>query len=345
MLKANTFLSKNIFLTPFSSGLGFCVNLGSAIGWGIDIYKSVDVTLMSVITNIWFITFIISIIVTSVLIRMRQQIKRIIELEKNDIALTTENKFIREQNQKLELEHKTFEEYINNMLNDIERLKNANEIPFFKGKYSMNLTHIQDNISKLINNNLKITLMSVHNIIANSSSQRRDSEALMHIEGVTMEDSSFFRFMLTGESNTEASKMNVKAKDILLNCNMHIEIAEHGYNGTVKEFVLYYNDVKKKGETFCFEISWKWPKMLDIKEDFIAGSNFLSKNVGKLRLSLLRNRDQKFKTVAIYKYSVYMKTPEPITIVNIDPAKSIFTYEINNPSDNTEYLMYYNDEN
>lgn len=241
------------------------------------------------------------------------------------------------------LKNKSLEKQIREAMERISRLERANKIPTFKDRYSMVYTHKKDELSKLINNRVRISLMEFTNKICGGDSDQRDSEVKMLLTGTLLEDSYNFRFVITGEFYVSADDIHIKAIDLITNKDLKVNCVDHGCNNEVKEFyVPYGEEMKKKDDTFAIEVSWIWPKMLNLKQDFITLPNFYSNNVDKIRLKFMKNAKQSFDFVSMYKYEITMESPLFLMNKTVEGEHNDwFIFEQTNPDNNTDYIMYY----
>ena len=306
-MKLKAYISPSLSIVSGISGMISIYNFVIEI-----IAKGSQISFSSIITSTWFIISIIMIIIF--------------------IGFTHSWK-----------KNKQLENEIKEAMIRIKQLEQANKIPIFKNKFSLAFTHKKDELSRFINNNVAISLMEIANTTFGiKKNNRKDSKVVMRISGNILKDSYYFKFMIAGERYVAKEKLGIKAIDIHNNKKeLPIDIEDYGSNGEVKEFIISYGRQKKEGDVFCIEVSWVWPDMLDLDNDFITLPNFYASEVKKIKLSLTPDNSQNFNKVSIYEYNILMESPSFIVDVCKDEINNSFSFELENPHSNTDYIMYY----
>lgn len=228
---------------------------------------------------------------------------------------------------------------IEKLIEENTKQNNRNNIAKLNG-HSLTFTHLKYQLSRLYNNHLQLSLMSISNTIEDNSGPRRNSKVTMDLVGVCTEPSLCFKFAITGQSVVTANALQLKAFDLIEGTDLIVSAVDYGAKNDVREFTLSYAQQKSVNQPVHLKIQWEWPQMLELADDFITLPNFYSESTSKIRIELQLNKIQTCKIANIYRYSPDLEEPIHLCDVAISPANN-FIFELDNPESNSDYILYY----
>jgi hypothetical protein len=222
-----------------------------------------------------------------------------------------------------------------------KQLENAGVIPIINNRHFLGNVHKKQERSKYIDNNMSIILLEKITEI-NGTSERKDSKTTMKIYGELLRDSDNFKFIIANDLSSSASKdkITITAKDASNNSNLNVStLDKDGYN---KEFIISYERRRTAGSFIRLEISWVWPKMFDIKNDYITLSTCYSEITKKIKHTLIPHNKQTFDKISLWKYELSMR--DALFVREISKQDGVFSYEIENPDKMMDYIICYETE-
>lgn len=228
---------------------------------------------------------------------------------------------------------------IEELINENQKQFNKTQIAKLNG-HSLTFTHLKYQLSRLYNNHLNLSLLSITNTIENNVSSRKDSKVMMELIGVCSEQSLCFKFAITGQSVVTAANLNLKAEDLIENCYLTVSAVDYGAKNDVREFTITYNQMKLAGSPIHLRIIWMWPEMLELEDDFITLPNFYSETTARIKMELKLHSSQKCEVANIYRYSPEL--PEPLHLCDVSKTtNNSFIFELTNPETDSDYILYY----
>lgn len=228
---------------------------------------------------------------------------------------------------------------IERLVEENTRQANRNNVAKLKG-HSLTFTHLKYQLSRLYNNHLQLSLMSIVNTVEDNNEERKNTKVTMELIGVCVEPSLCFKFAITGQSIITADALNLKAFDLIEQADLTVSAVDYGSKNDVREFTLSYSRKKKANEPIHLKIQWQWPQALELTDDFITLPNFYSETTSKIRMELRLNKCQTCKIANIYRYSPDLEKPIHLCDVAILPSNN-FVFELDNPESDSDYILYY----
>ncbi|MCL1943986.1 MAG: hypothetical protein FWF54_10630 [Candidatus Azobacteroides sp.] len=219
----------------------------------------------------------------------------------------------------------------------IQQLENEGIIPIIEGNF-MGGIHKKQERSKYINNNMSITLLEKITEISGFD-ECKASKTIMRIHGILSRDSDNFKFIISNDSisHSRSDKIDITAKDISDSTPTPLNISTSDESNN-KEYTVSYEKRKTAGSLIALEISWTWPKMFDIDGGYVTLSTCYSKTTKKIKHTFIPHKEQTFDEISLWQYKI-SKTPSFLR--KIAKEKDIFSYEIENPDEMTDYIIIY----
>lgn len=229
---------------------------------------------------------------------------------------------------------------IERLINETNKQINESIVSQLYG-HPLVFSHLKYQVSKFYSNNIDLSLFCIKNTIESNAETRKDSVVEMNLEGIFTAPSYCFRFIITGQSIVNAEELHMEAFDLIKNERLLLDTDNIGSKNDIREFRISYKTQKKIHEPLHIVIKWRWPQMLELKDDFITLPNYFSETTASIRMVLEKNQLQDFSTVSIFKYTPCMKDAQHICDVELQPDGKTFCFELDNPDMRTDYIMYY----
>lgn len=228
---------------------------------------------------------------------------------------------------------------IENLIEENKKQYNRTQIAKLHG-HSLTFTHLKYQLSRLYNNHLNLSLLSIKNTVENNLTPRKDSKVTMELIGVCTEHSLCFKFAITGQSVVTAASLYLEAYDLISGVKLTVSAVDYGAKNDVREFTITYKHPKPAGSPIHLSITWTWPEMLELEDDFITLPNFYSESTSNIKMELCLNSSQTCKVANVYKYAPELAEPIHLCDVSRTPADT-FVFELENPEKDTDYILYY----
>lgn len=227
-------------------------------------------------------------------------------------------------------------------LERIERERNNDKTGEFKS-FWLSTEKLYFEIADKIKNKISITELDICNTIEETGNgNKRDSIVKLSIRGVVQEDVSNIQILSAGDSKAKWDEIQMEAYEVIHDKKTRLEckLADGGKDTILKQVVITYGEVKKKGDILDLVISWKWPNMLSITgEDYITLPVIFSSETKQASMSLEPKENLKFDEIGIYKYSVGTQSPTFIKAINVNEEK--IYYKDDSPEYKSCYILYY----
>ncbi len=228
---------------------------------------------------------------------------------------------------------------IESLIEENRRQYNKTQIAKLHG-HSLTFTHLKYQLSRLYNNHITLSLLSIKNTVENNPSPRKDSIVTMELIGVCTEHSLCFKFAITGQSVVTAADINLEAYDLIGGNKLTVSAVDFGSKNDVREFTITYKQPKSAGNPIHLKITWRWPEMLELEDDFITLPNFYSETTSNIKMELSLNPLQKCQVANVYKYAPELAEPIHLCDVSRTPSNT-FVFELANPDKDSDYILYY----
>ena len=279
-------------------------------------------------------TVLIVVTLIYLIVKMRRQKKRIIDLTDKDCEkskliadLTAKDEIKAEQI--AELQEKT------KQISMMERLMN---IPRFK-KQRLYYTNIWRNSIPLLNNQVELSIIHViRKVVGEGKDLWRDNQATYIFEGKSLCSLQKFTFSIAGREEVSVLDINLKIIDLTDNTDLHYRLFDSDEDN-IKFLEINFREIKHQGDHFKIQITWRWPKTVHLEYGYFSIPNIYSVSTGKLILEFVPSNEMNVN-VDIYKYGLNDTEPQHVTHV-YENADKKYIAVIDNPEKNADYITYY----
>lgn len=244
----------------FSGGVSFISGVITCWNWVAILIR--ERSIQAVVTSVWFYLSIVLLLVAFLCFYFLRKINA----------------------QKREIER---------LIDETNKQRNESIVSQLHG-HPLVFTHLKYQLSQFYVNNVNLSLFSIKNTIESNKDERKDSTVTMELEGIFTAPSYCFRFVITGQSVVRAEDLNMEAFDMVKNERLLLETDNIGSKNDVREFRISYKNRKKPNEPLHIQVRWKWPRMMELHDDYIMLPNFFSSHTSAIRMILEKVKNRIF---------------------------------------------------